>query len=222
MNTGELTSARRLLRSVFGYPAFRGAQEDIIRTLLGGGDALVLMPTGGGKSLCYQVPSMLRSGVGLVVSPLIALMQDQVAALREHGYFPELMPPSFVHAGSTLQVSRIELEADAFELEIRRDGDAGSVYYRVDGRDPRALGGQPQGQDAGEGTTIDGTASAIVPSATRSSQRRKSSSAPSALRSAADTDRTSPTLDSPLYGKRHSGRCGLRKASAGSVASGTR
>ena len=85
VSAGELTPARELLRSVFGYAAFRGAQEEIIRTLLRGGDALVLMPTGGGKSLCYQVPSMLRSGVGLVVSPLIALMQDQVAALREHG-----------------------------------------------------------------------------------------------------------------------------------------
>jgi len=74
-----------LLRSVFGYAAFRGTQEDVIRTLLGGGDALVLMPTGGGKSLCYQIPSMLRRGVGLVVSPLIALMHDQVAALLEHG-----------------------------------------------------------------------------------------------------------------------------------------
>ncbi|MCY3817098.1 MAG: DNA helicase RecQ [Gammaproteobacteria bacterium] len=81
----NLTTAHRLLRSVFGYSAFRPEQEAIIRAVLAGRDALVLMPTGGGKSLCYQIPSMLRSGVGLVVSPLIALMQDQVAALREHG-----------------------------------------------------------------------------------------------------------------------------------------
>ena len=72
----------RLLRSVFGHPAFRGAQEEIVEHLASGGDALVLMPTGGGKSLCYQLPALLREGTAVVVSPLIALMQDQVAALR--------------------------------------------------------------------------------------------------------------------------------------------
>jgi ATP-dependent DNA helicase RecQ len=75
-------SALRLLNTVFGHPAFRGAQEAIVSHVAGGGDALVLMPTGGGKSLCYQLPALLREGTGLVVSPLIALMQDQVAALR--------------------------------------------------------------------------------------------------------------------------------------------
>ena len=70
-----------LLRSVFGHPGFRGAQEEIVGHVAGGGDALVLMPTGGGKSLCYQLPALLRDGTGVVVSPLIALMQDQVAAL---------------------------------------------------------------------------------------------------------------------------------------------
>ena len=74
-----------VLREVFGYPAFRGAQAEIIEHLLGGGDALVLMPTGGGKSLCYQVPALCRDGLTLVVSPLIALMQDQVAALAQLG-----------------------------------------------------------------------------------------------------------------------------------------
>ena len=73
------------LRQVFGYPAFRGPQAEIIDHLAGGGDALVLMPTGGGKSLCYQIPPLLRPGVGVVVSPLIALMQDQVDALRQAG-----------------------------------------------------------------------------------------------------------------------------------------
>jgi ATP-dependent DNA helicase RecQ len=73
------------LNSVFGLTAFRGAQEEIIRHVIDGGNCLVLMPTGGGKSLCYQLPSLLREGCGIVVSPLIALMRDQVAALEEAG-----------------------------------------------------------------------------------------------------------------------------------------
>jgi ATP-dependent DNA helicase RecQ len=74
-----------VLRSVFGYDAFRGAQLDIINEVCEGRNALVLMPTGGGKSLCYQIPALLRPGVGVVISPLIALMQDQVDALRQLG-----------------------------------------------------------------------------------------------------------------------------------------
>lgn len=74
--------AQTLLQDIFGYPEFRGAQAEIIARVAEGGDALVLMPTGGGKSLCYQLPALLRPGVGIVVSPLIALMQDQVDALR--------------------------------------------------------------------------------------------------------------------------------------------
>ncbi len=77
--------ALSLLQSVFGYASFRGQQQDIVEHLGEGGDALVLMPTGGGKSLCYQIPALLRQGTGIVVSPLIALMQDQVDALREAG-----------------------------------------------------------------------------------------------------------------------------------------
>jgi ATP-dependent DNA helicase RecQ len=77
--------AQHILESVFGYPAFRGQQAEIVRQVALGGDALVLMPTGGGKSLCYQIPALLRDGVGVVVSPLIALMQDQVDALAELG-----------------------------------------------------------------------------------------------------------------------------------------
>ena len=73
------------LSSVFGLTAFRGAQEDIIRHVIEGGSCMVLMPTGGGKSLCYQLPALLREGCGIVVSPLIALMRDQVAALEEAG-----------------------------------------------------------------------------------------------------------------------------------------
>ncbi|AGG90184.1 ATP-dependent DNA helicase RecQ [Rhodanobacter denitrificans] len=78
-------SALDLLQSVFGYPSFRGQQQAVVEHLGEGGDALVLMPTGGGKSLCYQIPALLRQGTGIVVSPLIALMQDQVDALREAG-----------------------------------------------------------------------------------------------------------------------------------------
>jgi ATP-dependent DNA helicase RecQ len=74
-----------ILQSVFGYASFRGPQQAIVEHVAEGGDALVLMPTGGGKSLCYQIPALLRQGTGIVVSPLIALMQDQVDALREAG-----------------------------------------------------------------------------------------------------------------------------------------
>ena len=78
-------SPEEVLHRVFGYESFRLLQGDIIREVVGGGDALVLMPTGGGKSLCYQVPALVRTGTAVVVSPLIALMQDQVAALTELG-----------------------------------------------------------------------------------------------------------------------------------------
>ena len=86
--------ASQVLRDVFGYASFRGEQEEIVGRVAGGGDALVLMPTGGGKSLCYQIPALVRDGVGVVVSPLIALMQDQVAALREAGVRAEFLNSS--------------------------------------------------------------------------------------------------------------------------------
>ena len=78
-------TALSVLNTVFGLPAFRGAQEEIVTHVVGGGDCLVLMPTGGGKSLCYQLPALLREGCGIVVSPLIALMRDQVAGLLDAG-----------------------------------------------------------------------------------------------------------------------------------------
>lgn len=74
-----------ILNSVYGYDSFRGQQRDIIEHVIAGNHAFVLMPTGGGKSLCYQIPALVRPGLGLVVSPLIALMEDQVAALRQAG-----------------------------------------------------------------------------------------------------------------------------------------
>lgn len=79
------SDALQVLHRVFGYDSFRGGQQDIIEHVVSGGDALVLMPTGGGKSLCYQIPALVRSGVGVVISPLIALMQDQVDALTDLG-----------------------------------------------------------------------------------------------------------------------------------------
>ncbi|MDX6251073.1 MAG: ATP-dependent helicase RecQ, partial [Kribbellaceae bacterium] len=79
------SEALDVLHRVFGYATFRGQQGEIIETVVAGGDALVLMPTGGGKSLCYQIPALVRSGVGVVISPLIALMQDQVDALQALG-----------------------------------------------------------------------------------------------------------------------------------------
>lgn len=74
-----------LLQNIFGYDAFRPQQQAIVEHLINDGDALVLMPTGGGKSLCYQIPAIVRNGVGIIVSPLIALMQDQVDSLRQNG-----------------------------------------------------------------------------------------------------------------------------------------
>src|SRR5512136_631110 len=81
----ELADARQLLHSVFGFTAFRPGQADIIGTIVAGRDVLAVMPTGSGKSLCYQLPALMRSGLTIVVSPLIALMRNQVAQLRSYG-----------------------------------------------------------------------------------------------------------------------------------------
>src|SRR5690349_20341115 len=103
-----------ILSSVFGYHAFRGEQETIIDHVVAGEDALVLIPTGGGKSLCYQVPSLLRPGVGVVVSPLIALMHDQVEALGQLGVRAAYLNSSLDAASE----SRIEARALAGELDL--------------------------------------------------------------------------------------------------------
>ena len=83
--TATLDDAREILRRTFGHADFRGLQARVIAEVLAGRSALAVLPTGGGKSVCYQIPALLRPGVGLVVSPLIALMSDQVAALQQPG-----------------------------------------------------------------------------------------------------------------------------------------
>jgi ATP-dependent DNA helicase RecQ len=107
-------NARKVLEEVFGYPAFRGHQAEVIEHVSGGGDALVLMPTGSGKSLCYQIPALLRDGVGVVVSPLIALMQDQVAALAELGVRAAFLNSTL----SGAEAARVERQTRDGELDL--------------------------------------------------------------------------------------------------------
>ncbi|WP_435611602.1 DNA helicase RecQ [Streptomyces sp. bgisy159] len=108
------SEALAALRRVFGYEAFRGEQEAVIEHVVAGGDAVVLMPTGGGKSLCYQIPSLVRPGTGIVVSPLIALMQDQVDALRALG-----VRAGFVNSTQDFDERRVvEAEFLAGELDL--------------------------------------------------------------------------------------------------------
>jgi ATP-dependent DNA helicase RecQ len=103
-----------LLRSVFGYDQFRAPQADVIATLMAGQDALVLMPTGGGKSLCFQIPAMARAGTGIVVSPLIALMQDQVAALTQAGVRAAFLNSTL----SSIEAREIEQQLLRGELDL--------------------------------------------------------------------------------------------------------
>lgn len=105
------TRARELLQTVFGFADFRGEQEAIVEHVAAGNDALVLMPTGGGKSLCYQVPALLREGCGIVVSPLIALMQDQVEALRQLGVRAAFLN-STLDAGTSAQIEQSLLRGE--------------------------------------------------------------------------------------------------------------
>jgi ATP-dependent DNA helicase RecQ len=103
-----------ILRDTFGYERFRAPQDEVIATLMAGEDALVLMPTGGGKSLCYQIPAIARPGTGIVVSPLIALMQDQVAALRQAG-----VRAAYLNSTLTLHEARaIEQQLLMGELDL--------------------------------------------------------------------------------------------------------
>jgi len=106
--------ALEILHRVFGHPGFRGEQAAIVEHVASGHDALVLMPTGGGKSLCYQVPALLREGTAIVVSPLIALMQDQVEALRQLGVRAEFLNSS-LESG---EAARVERELLAGEIDL--------------------------------------------------------------------------------------------------------
>ncbi|MDH5393095.1 MAG: DEAD/DEAH box helicase, partial [Gammaproteobacteria bacterium] len=107
-----MKNAYHVLNKVFGYQDFRHQQADIIQALLNNEDAMVLMPTGGGKSLCYQIPAIIREGVGIVVSPLIALMQDQVDALTQLG-----LSAGYLNSNQT-QESQREIEQQLINNEI--------------------------------------------------------------------------------------------------------
>ncbi|MFL2873444.1 MAG: DNA helicase RecQ [Pseudohongiellaceae bacterium] len=113
MKSDSIT-AQHILQSVFGFSDFRSPQEEIIDTLIGGDDALVLMPTGGGKSLCYQIPSILREGCGIIISPLIALMQDQVSAVQLLGVKAAFLN-STLDPGAALEIEKA-LQDDDLDL----------------------------------------------------------------------------------------------------------
>lgn len=106
-------TAQQILHDTFGYPEFRGKQAEIVDTLVHGNNALVLMPTGGGKSLCYQIPALMRDGVAIVVSPLIALMDDQVANLRAAG-----VHAAAVHSGTPAEIVR-QLADDIYSGSLK-------------------------------------------------------------------------------------------------------
>ena len=112
-----MPAALDILQHTFGYPSFRGPQETIIQTVIDGDDALVLMPTGGGKSLCYQIPALARAGCGIVISPLIALMQDQVNAMRELGVRASFLN-STLDASTAAEVERALTEGELDLLYI--------------------------------------------------------------------------------------------------------
>ncbi|EEF79864.1 DNA helicase RecQ [Methylophaga thiooxydans] len=106
--------ALNVLQSIFGYDAFRHNQQAIVEHVISGGDALVLMPTGGGKSLCYQIPALVRSGTAVVVSPLIALMQDQVMALKQLGVKAAFLNSSL----SAAQARDVEQQLEAGQIDL--------------------------------------------------------------------------------------------------------
>lgn len=119
--TMTMVDPRSLLQSIYGYSDFRGEQESIIRHVLEGGDALVLMPTGGGKSLCYQIPAVARAGVGIIISPLIALMENQVGMLRQLGVRAAALNSTLnASEASTVKRALLSLELDLLYVAPER------------------------------------------------------------------------------------------------------
>jgi len=108
------TPALKTLRTVFGYEQFRPMQDEVVEQIISGGDALVLMPTGGGKSLCFQIPALVREGTAIVISPLIALMQDQVAALHQNGISAAFLNSSL----SSQQAAEVTRQFSMGELDL--------------------------------------------------------------------------------------------------------
>lgn len=108
--------AQEILKDIFGYDSFRPLQLEIIKNLLAGKDTLAIMPTGGGKSLCYQIPALIFKGITIVVSPLISLMQDQVSSLKENG-----VPAEFLN-------SSLEFSEYLETVKKLKDGEIKIVY----------------------------------------------------------------------------------------------
>ena len=109
-----MQKAVEILNSLYGYDSFRGHQAEIIEHVSAGNNALVLMPTGGGKSLCYQIPSLLREGVGIIISPLIALMQDQVGAMQQLGVKAAFLNSTLSHSDQ----NKIEQDLLSGQLDL--------------------------------------------------------------------------------------------------------
>ncbi|HNP25812.1 MAG TPA: DNA helicase RecQ [Nitrosomonas sp.] len=133
-----MSSALDILKGVFGYPAFRGQQAAVIAHLATGNDCLVLMPTGGGKSLCYQIPALLRKGVAVIVSPLISLMQNQVAAMSEVGVHAAALNSSLTHEEAQL-VERKLLAGEYDLLYVAPERLLTQHFLGLIGRIPLAL-----------------------------------------------------------------------------------
>ena len=127
------------LSAVFGYSEFRSHQREIIEHVIAGGSAFVLMPTGGGKSLCFQVPALLREGTAVVVSPLISLMKDQVDALRANGVAAAYLNSSLSAAESSGVISRAALRGARPALRRARAPDARRLPRRAALGDRRAV-----------------------------------------------------------------------------------
>ena len=127
--TDPLDEARAILRRTFGHADFRGLQAEVIAEILAGRSALAVLPTGGGKSVCYQIPALMRPGLGLVVSPLIALMADQVAGLQQSGVAAARLDAEEAKQQAVMDNELSELEAKraarkAWKAQLKADARA--------------------------------------------------------------------------------------------------